>query len=114
MSRLHILARGQCVLHEPVPVGNNAAGVPWRTALVASGMGGTSILSTGANPWQNTTEEAAQIASGEVLEISFTVELKPGMSTAERNAAMDAQIANLSREKQAEIAQALRFFGLVR
>ena len=114
MSRLHILAGGQCLLHETVPLGNNAAGVPWRTALINSGMGGRTILASGTGPGQIATAESTQIASGELYEISFRFESPPGASAAQLNAAMDAQIANLSAETQARLASELRLYGLTR
>lgn len=114
MSRLHILAGGQCLLHEPVPAGNNAVGVAWRTALVNSGMGGTTSMATGAGPGQITAAELAQVQAGEVLEIAFRVEIPANASAAQRNAIMDGEIAKASSEAQSRIAQALRFFGATR
>lgn len=112
MSRLHHLANGQCVLHEPCPVGNNAAGITWKAALIASGMGGRTILTTGTSVWQNTTAEATRLTAGDDLEVVFMMELKPSMSAAERTTAMNAQIASLSAETQARIQRELQFFGL--
>lgn len=101
-------------MHEPVPAGNNAAGVSWRTALVNSGMGGTSIMPTGTGAGQISAAELAQIEAGELREVSFTFENNPAWTNAQRNAAMDAQIATISRETQAHILDALRLFGATR
>lgn len=114
MSRLHILANKQCALHEPVPAGNNAAGVPWRTALINSGMGGTSVMTVGNGAGQISSAEMAQIASGELREVVFTFENNPAWTAAQRNAAMDAQIDNVSRETQTDMVQSLRMFGATR
>lgn len=114
MSRLHVLASGQCVLHEPTPPGNNSAGVPWKDALVNSGMGGKTVMPTGTGAGQITATELAQIQSGALYEITFHVELKVGMSPAEQRAVMDAQISTLSRETLQQLQRDLRFFGLTR
>lgn len=114
MSRLHILAGGQCVLHEPVPAGSNAVGVPWKTALVNSGLGGKTILPSGTGPGQIDPAESAQIASGDLYEVSFTVDMKTAMNAAQRQALMDAEILKAGAEAQAKLVQALRFFGLTR
>ena len=43
MSNIHVLeatgGRVHLVMHVAIPVGNNSAGVPWRTALIASDKG---------------------------------------------------------------------------
>lgn len=114
MSRLHILASGHCVLHEPVPPGNNAAGVPWRTALVNSGMGGTSVMPTGTGPGQITAAELAQIAAGALYETAFEFVRDPNWTTAQRNEAMDECITRASGDALDKITYALRWFGATR
>lgn len=48
---MHVLTQTQTrfrvVLHIAIPAGNNLAGVPWRTAVVRSGLGGKTILPDG-------------------------------------------------------------------
>lgn len=119
MSRLHILAGSgvnsfQCALHETVPAGNNAAGVPWSTALVNSGVGGRSIMAVGSGAGQITQAEMDQIIAGTLYEVLFTFQNDPNWTQAQRNAAMDTQIATLSAETQTRIASSLRLFGLTR
>lgn len=113
MSRLHILAGGQCVLHEPVAATNNSAGVSWRTAIVNSGMA-TTRLPTGDGPGQITAAELLQVQSGEVYEVAFQVDIPVGANASQRNAIMDTEITKASNEAQARIVKDLRWFGLTR
>ena len=48
----------------------NAVGVNYRTALVNSGLGGTSMMMEGSGSGQITTAELAQIVAGELFEYS--------------------------------------------
>lgn len=81
MADIHVLAgdgrRNWTLLcHYGVPDTNNAVGVSYRTALVASGIGGASVMPEGTDPWEITPTENAQVAAGEVYEnaIAFLAE----------------------------------------
>lgn len=114
MARIHVLAGGQCVVHGPVPAGNNAAGVSWKTAIVNSGYGGHTIMPEGNDAGQITTAEKALIASGDLYEIVLTVHIPEGANAGQRAALLDIEIAKASSEEQAKLAKALRYFGATR
>lgn len=119
MAQLHVLLGDgnrnyTCVLHIPIAAGNNAVGMSFRAALVASGIGGTTQLATGLGGHQISATELAQIQAGEVYETSFSFQDEPGYSTAQRNAALDQQIAGIAAETQTRLAQQLRYFSHTR
>jgi len=71
--------RWRVVMHFPVPSSNNSAGVPWRTALVASDIGGTTILPDGDGTGGTiTATDKARIQSGALLEHVESVRLGDG------------------------------------
>ena len=81
MADIHVLegndsGRWQVAIHSAVPDAVNPIGVNWRTALVNSGLGGTSTMAEGTGPGQIGTAELATITSGAVCEhiFSFRVE----------------------------------------
>lgn len=119
MSKVHVLAGDgdghiyNLVIHIPVPAGNNDAGLPWRTCLVNSGLGGVTALKTGTGPGQITAAELAQVASGEVYETTASINTQ-GIVGAGMGAAVDAFAAQVSAERLAELQKALNWFGVVR
>ncbi len=127
MSDIHVLAgngRGKVsvVMHCAVPDTNNSAaggGVNWRTALVASGIGGSTQLADAVddeNPlgWEITAAEKAQVESGELFERRRDFPLESaGTEAAGQRVALRAFYA---REKAAVIAnlqERLKYTGHV-
>jgi len=124
MSNIHVLTgrpnRWLIVLHIPVPDINNSVGVSYRTALVNSGRGGTSVLSVGEIPEAPGPGEIAQseldlIETGEVFEHveSFLLE-SGGTTNPQLLASLDA-FYNL-RDGQVLLREQdiLRYFGFTR
>ena len=118
MSDIHVLTGDgetwSVVVHIAVPDADNSVGVNYRTALVNSGLGGTTSLTedAGPGPGQISPAEKAQVEAGEVHEhrVGFLLE-SGGTSEAEQRAALRALY---TREKAAEIARLqreLRYFG---
>jgi hypothetical protein len=102
----------EVVMHFPIASANNDVGVNYRTALVNSGMGGTTILPEGTGPGQITTAEKNQIEAGEVYEHRKHVKIMSGGDT---NPQMRATLRHFYAQEEADllaqIQQRLRFFG---
>jgi len=69
MADIHILTGDgnggwQVAFHFPVPDTNNLVNVPYRTALVNSGLGGSTSMTEGTGPGQIAPAEMGQIAAG--------------------------------------------------
>ncbi|MCP4248073.1 MAG: hypothetical protein GY778_13585 [bacterium] len=116
MADMHVLdgdgLRWRIAMHFAVPDANNAVAVNYRTALVNSGLGGSTVLTEGPGDGQITAVEKALVVAGEVYEhlASFLVE-SGGTATAELRASLRQFY---SREKAAVIAdlqRRLRYFG---
>jgi hypothetical protein len=115
MSTLHILeadAQGnyRVAIHTPVPVGNNAAGLAWKTVALAAGRTGTTVLTEGTGPGQVSVAEKATIVSGDVAEI---VTMLPIDSTAWTPAKIAAQIKTLTDQWITKQAHDLNRYGQV-
>ena len=103
------------VLHVAVPDTNNAAGVNFRTALINSGLGGTSILSVGTGAGQILQAEFDLIESGGLLESVSSVRLETGgTSNSELAASLDAFYAQQKMVVVANMSAALRYYGFIR
>lgn len=66
------------IFHVPIPSGNNRVGVSYQAALIASGIGGTTVMAEGNGTGLITTAEKASIASGAVLEVVEVFNTNPG------------------------------------
>lgn len=86
----------QVLFHVPVPAANNAAGVSYRTALVASGIGGTTRMAEGVGGGLISAAELAQVEAGEVLEVVEDIYTNPGESNAVLRARLDARYTELA------------------
>ena len=80
MAHVHILTVNghvQTVFHLDVPNTNNAAGTNWRTAIINSGIGGTTILKvdTGADGTISAAEKA-NILNGSVVEVVLNLKAR--------------------------------------
>lgn len=83
MANIHVLLREngtfQLVYHVPVANGNNAAGVNYRTALVRSGLGGTTRLPDGdGTAGTISAAEKTQITAGSVYEVVRSLDVTQG------------------------------------
>ena len=98
--------RWRVVMHFPVPAGNNAAGLPWRTALVRSGIGGTTILPDGDGTLGTISAiDGAKIVSGELLEHVESVRLGAGNVQAAAEELYNSRKALKQEQLQARLNQ---------
>lgn len=118
MSDIHVLSGAeaggsiQVVFHFPVPDTNNSVGVNYRTALVASGKGGTTAMTEGTDPGEISTAEKALIESGAVYEHSRTIIFSGGpLSGAQLVAQVRSFYTRDKADLTARIATALKYFG---
>lgn len=104
------------VLHVPIPgAGNNRAGVQWRTALVNSGIGGSTVLPDGDGSGGTiSAAEKAQIASGAVFEVVEDFATHPGETAAQLRDRADARHAAVTARVQAALQGRLTYFGFTR
>ena len=117
MSDMHILIGDgknyQVAMHFLVPPGDNSALVPWRTALVNSGLGGSTSLpdGDGAGGTIDAVEKAA-VEDGSVLEHvgGFLVESN-GPQPARVRVALRKFYAQTKRDTQAALQVKLKWFG---
>lgn len=117
MADMHVLVGGDgewaIVMHFDVASSDNAVGVNYRTALVASGLGGATSLSDGDGTGGTISgAEKTQIETGQVVEyrVSFPVE-SGGSSAAELRASLRELYANENTAAIARLQSALRYFG---
>lgn len=120
MSDIHVLAgdgRGKfsVVMHFAVPDANNSAGgggVSWRTALINSGIGGSTSMTIGDGPAQITQAEADLIAAGELYEhrANFPLE-SAGTVPASQQAALRALCVRKKAATIADLQRRLKYFG---
>lgn len=122
MADYHVLAGSPdgnsflVVHHVPVPgAGNNRAGVPWRTALVNSGLGGKTVLPDGDGTGGTVgAAEKAQILAGAVYEVAEQVSTHPGETALQLRDRIDARHAALVAAVQADLQGRLTYYGFVR
>lgn len=118
MAEFHALAANNEVLryalHVPIPNANNSAGLNWRTALLRSGAGGTTVLPDGDGTGGTiSAAEKASIQSGAIYEHQGEVALEL-VPPAGQLAFLDALIAAETARVQAAIQSRLKWFGFVR
>jgi hypothetical protein len=116
MADIHVLTGSgdswSVVFHIPVPALNNAAGFPYRTALVNSGIGGATVLPEGTGPGQITVAEKASIQAGAVYEFSISYPFESGGSTpAQLLATVRALYQREKTRLLVELQGRLRYFG---
>lgn len=116
MADMHILAgdgqRWMVIMHFAVPDQTNAVGNSYRTALVASGIGGTSQMEVGAGLGQIEQSEMDDIQAGLLYEYPFACAAESGASTnAEMLALIRAEYARLEDPVLAELQDRLRYYG---
>ena len=121
MSDIHVLLAAetgdsiQVVFHFPVPDANNSVGVNYRTALVASGKGGTTTMTEGTGPGQIVSAEKTAIEAGEVYEhirsISRAEIISGGTSPAQLLSTVRHFYAQDKIGYTDRLAQAPRYYG---
>ncbi len=111
MSDITVLERNmnnrwRVVMHFPVPAGNNTAGVSWRDALVASGIGGTTILPDGDGTGGTiSTADKVKIVSGALLEHVESVRLGDGNPQSAAEELYNSRKADKATQLQARLNQ---------
>jgi hypothetical protein len=123
MSKIHVLGQSNnvidCVAHFAMSAGNNTAGVPWKTAYLATfGTGApTSILPTSGNnnpaPGKIGNAELSQIVSGDLIEITFQAGLEAAdlASQAATDAKLNIFADRAIAKKQTEFAETYKYYG---
>lgn len=120
MANIHILTTGGRVInalaHIAVPNTNNAAGMNYRAAIVASKIGGTTQLPDGdGTDGTISAAEKTSIQSGALVEVPLSIQRAALPATApERNAFLDALHAAETTKAQAEWQERLRYYGATR
>lgn len=100
------------VLHIDVPNTNNQVSQNYRTALVNSGLGGTTSMTIGTGPAQILQAEADQITAGEVYEYTTNFPLESaGTEPAAQRASLLAFYASKKTEIQAILQGKLKYTG---
>lgn len=113
MAKIHVLSADDennftIVIHTSVSAGNNAIGVSWKNAGLASGKTGSTMLTEGLNGWQISTAERASIIEGDRLEIVTSIKVgSGGVTQAGLNIFADIKIA----EYNVILARQLKYFG---
>ena len=116
MSNIHALTmdnKGQLtvVLHLPIPVENNAAGFPLRTALINSGIGGKTVLTAGDGTIGTiSAAELTSIQAGAIYEVTVNPQLDSA-NNAGRISYIDNLFTKCSADELAKLRILLKFFG---
>lgn len=104
----------EILFHVPIPSANNRVGVNYRAALVAAGLGGTTKMTEGVGAGLITTAEKAQIAGGELLELSQQVATFPGETAGQLQTRIDAlytALANVNGPLITAVKHQLDYWG---
>lgn len=116
MADMHVLSgdglyHWTLVMHFPVPNQVNDVNVNYRTALVSSGIGGTS-MTEGTGPGQISSAEKAQIDAGELYEHTISFLAESGATTLPQLlAAARAAYAQENARVTARLQKRLRYYG---
>ena len=120
MANIHVLRiEGRvvsAVAHVAIPAANNDAGMSYRTAIVRSGMGGTTVLPDGdGTAGTISAAEKSSIQSGALVEVPLRIQLSALPSNgAQRNAFLDALFTAEQTRVQGEAQASLRYYGATR
>ena len=118
MADIHILAETRkgawrVVMHFAVPNATSPVGMSYRTALLTSGLGGSTQLPDGdGSAGTISATEKAQIEAGEVAEVAveFLVE-SGGATTASVRDFLRQSYATKKNEYLGEMQRKLKYFG---
>ena len=120
MSQWHVLSGSNdgnsytVAFHVPVPSVVNRAGINYQTALVNSGLGGKTVMTTGTGPGQITSAELAEIQSGAVYEYLYQYGTNPSNTQAQDAAALGTlytQFATAGGPVLGPLEKQLTYFG---
>ena len=126
MAHIHVLERYpatgavRVALHIPIPDVQNPRGIAYRTAIVRSGKGGTSVLAVGAipdtpGPGEIAQSELTSIEAGALVECVETLRLETGGETnAELLATLDAHYTMRVAQVQQQLHAELKHYGFTR
>lgn len=116
MADIHVrTGEGQqwiVVMHLAVPNANNDIGVNYRDALVASGIGGTTVMTEGVAAWEILTAEKADVEAGVLHEHVATFPIESGGKTVPQLRASLREFYAVEEARVIEVLKArLRYFG---
>ena len=117
MADIHVLAGDglrywTLIFHFPVPPQDNNVGVSYRTALVNSGLGGTSQMVEGIGPGQIITAELALLQAGELYEFSRSFLAESGATNnIELLAAIRTEYVRCETPALNRLRKRLRYYG---
>lgn len=117
MANMHILKKEgpeyTIAFHIDIPNTNNAAGLSFRTALLRSGIGGTTVLPAGDGTGGTiSVAEKAQIDSGARFEVVETVRFASNQDGTQPSA-LRAMHAAMQTREQARLQDCLAQFGRI-
>lgn len=99
-------------MHFAIPNQDNKIGVSYRTALINSGIGGTSQMAEGTGPGQITAAELALIQAGELYEFTLPFLAESGATTnVELLAEIRAEYAKHEIPVLNHLKKQLRYYG---
>jgi hypothetical protein len=102
------------VFHISIPSANNRAGINYRSALINSGLGGSTVLPDGSGTGGTiSAAEKTQIQSGAVYEHVEEVNTNPGESAADYKTRLDALHAQRVNQIQDYLSKRLTYFGYI-
>lgn len=107
----------EAVAHIAMPVGNNSAGVPWKTCYVSSFQGQpivSQLKVVGNGPGQITQQELNSIQAGDIIEIGFQFGFADAVTDAEKLAKIDLYANRKIDEFKSNFAIAFKYYGLTR
>ena len=116
MADIHVLdgngTTWRIAMHLAVPDINNPVGVKYRTALVNSGLGGTTAMAEGVGAGQISSAEKTLVEAGELYEHIASFRAESGGTSAEdlRNA-LQQFYAQEKDDTIAHMQRQLRYFG---
>ena len=117
MADIHVLSgnglgKWALVFHFAMPDQDNNVTINYRTALINSGLGGTSTMTEGEGPGQITSAELAQIQAGELYEYSASFPVESGATNnTELLTSIQAAYARGLSAVIARLQRQLRYYG---
>lgn len=118
MANIHVVAGDgngswDLIFHIPIPNTNNSVGVNWRTALVNSGLGGTTQLPDGdGSAGTISAAEKAGLVAGALFEHRERFLLESGGSSGAQTQALIRSLYTREKSRaQADLQRKLKYFG---
>jgi hypothetical protein len=102
------------VFHLSVPDVNNRVGVNVRTALVNSGVGGSTILPTGTTGGTIRAAELTQVQAGAVFEVVETIHTNPSENAGKLRSRLDNRHSELQGKFNSWLQSRLSYYGYER